>query len=129
MKVANQILDGLTIRMDTVKKLQTHLDIYSESKPLSNGSLSGNTFCITGTLTRSRKEIALLIKSNGGKVVSSVSKNLNYLLAGDSAGSKLENAISLGVQVISESQLNEMLEIEMPAANVEENTQKSLMDF
>ena len=129
VKVANQILDGLTIRMDTVKKLQTHLDIYSESKPLSNGSLSGNTFCITGTLTRSRKEIALLIKSNGGKVVSSVSKNLNYLLAGGSAGSKLENAISLGVQVISESQLNEMLEIEMPAANVEENTQKSLMDF
>ena len=129
VKVANQILDGLSIRMDMVKKLQTHLDIYSESKPLSNGSLSGNTFCITGTLTRSRKEIALLIKSNGGKVVSSVSKNLNYLLAGDSAGSKLENAISLGVQVISESQLNEMLEIEMPAANVEENTQKSLMDF
>ena len=129
VKVANQILDGLTIRMDTVKKLQTHLDIYSESKPLSNGSLSGNTFCITGTLTRSRKEIALLIKSNGGKVVGSVSKNLNYLLAGGSAGSKLENAISLGVQVISESQLNEMLEIEMPDANVEENTQKSLMDF
>ena len=129
VKVANQILDGLTIRMDTVKKLQTHLDIYSESKPLSNGSLSGNTFCITGTLTRSRKEIALLIKSNGGKVVGSVSKNLNYLLAGESAGSKLENAISLGVQVISESQLNEMLEIEMPDANVEENTQKSLMDF
>ena len=129
VKVANQILDGLTIRMDTVKKLQTHLDIYSESKPLSNGSLSGNTFCITGTLTRSRKEIALLIKSNGGKVVASVSKNLNYLLAGESAGSKLENAISLGVQVISESQLNEMLEIEMPDANVEENTQKSLMDF
>jgi DNA ligase (NAD+) len=129
VKVANQILDGLTIRMDTVKKLQTHLDIYSESKPLSNGSLSGNTFCITGTLTRSRKEIALLIKSNGGKVVGSVSKNLNYLLAGESAGSKLENAISLGVQVISESQLNEMLEIEMPAANVKENAQKSLMDF
>ena len=129
VKVANQILDGLTIRMDTVKKLQKHLDIYSESKPLSNGSLSGNTFCITGTLTRSRKEIALLIKSNGGKVVASVSKNLNYLLAGESAGSKLENAISLGVQVISESQLNEMLEIEMPDANVEENTQKSLMDF
>ena len=129
VKVANQILDGLSIRMDMVKKLQTHLDIYSESKPLSNGSLSGNTFCITGTLTRSRKEIALLIKSNGGKVVASVSKNLNYLLAGESAGSKLENAISLGVQVISESQLNEMLEIEMPAANVEENTQKSLMDF
>ena len=59
----------------------------------------------------------------------SVSKNLNYLLAGESAGTKLENAISLGVQVISESQLNEMLEIAMADANLEENTQKSLMDF
>jgi DNA ligase (NAD+) len=73
--------------------------------------------------------MALLIKSNGGKVVSSVSKNLNYLVAGESAGSKLENAIRLGIQVITESQLNEMLEINNTIINTEENTQKSLMDF
>jgi DNA ligase (NAD+) len=146
-KVASQILDGLAIRADTVQRLQSHLEIYSESKPLPNGSLVGNTFCITGTLTRSRKEIALLIKSNGGKIVNSVSKNLSYLVAGDSAGSKLENANRLGVEVINESQLNEMLEAEevtfsfnesqlnemLEAEEVtnisEENAQKSLMDF
>ena len=128
-KVANQILDGLAIRMDTVQRLQSHLEIYSELKPVSNGSLTGNTFCITGTLTRSRKEIALLIKSNGGKIVTSVSKNLSYLVAGDSAGSKLENANRLGVEVINESQLNEMLEAEEVTNISEENAQKSLMDF
>ena len=128
-KVASQILDGLAIRMDTVRRLQSHLEIHSEAKPLSNGSLIGNTFCITGTLTRSRKEIALLIKSNGGKIVNSVSKNLSYLVAGDSAGSKLENANRLGVEVINESQLNEMLEAEEVTNISEENAQKSLMDF
>ena len=128
-KVASQILDGLAIRMDMVQRLQSHLEIYSELKPLSNGSLAGNTFCITGTLTRSRKEIALLIKSNGGKIVSSVSKNLSYLVAGESAGSKLENANRLEVEVISESQLNEMLEVEEVTDMSQEKSQKSLMDF
>ena len=128
-KVANQILDGLAIRMDTVQRLQSHLEIYSELKPVSNGSLMGNTFCITGTLTRSRKEIALLIKSNGGKIVSSVSKNLSYLIAGESAGSKLQNANRLGVEVINENQLNEMLEVGEVTNLSKENSQKSLMDF
>ena len=128
-KVANQILDGLAIRMDTVQRLQSHLEIYSELKPVSNGSLTGNTFCITGTLTRSRKEIALLIKSNGGKIVSSVSKNLSYLIAGESAGSKLQNANRLGVKVINENQLNEMLEVGEVTNLSKENSQKSLMDF
>ena len=128
-KVANQILEGLALRMETVLKLQTHLEIYSESKPLDIGSLSGYTFCITGTLTRSRKEIALLIKSNGGKVVTSVSKNLDYLVAGESAGSKLVTANKLGVQVIDEEQLNDMLEQDDELNVKRENTQKSLMDF
>ena len=128
-KVANQILEGLALRMETVLKLQTHLEIYSESKSLDIGSLSGYTFCITGTLTRSRKEIALLIKSNGGKVVTSVSKNLDYLVAGESAGSKLVTANKLGVQVIDEEQLNDMLEQDDELNIKRENTQKSLMDF
>ena len=71
--------------------------------------MSGLTFCITGTLSRPRKEVSLSIKSEGGKVVSSVSGNLDYLVAGDSAGSKLEKANRLGVRVVSESELDELL--------------------
>ena len=72
---------------------------------------------------------ALLINSNGGKIVTSVSKNLSYLVAGDSAGSKLENANRLGVEVINEVQLNEMLEAKEVTNISEDNAQKSLMDF
>ena len=66
---------------------------------------------------------------NGGKIVSSVSKNLSYLVAGESAGSKLENANRLEVEVISESQLNEMLEVEEVTDMSQEKSQKSLIDF
>ncbi len=71
--------------------------------------MSGKTLCITGTLSRPRKEIALSIKSEGGKVVSSVSANLDYLVAGESAGSKLEKARALKVKVLDESELNELI--------------------
>ena len=73
------------------------------------GLLSGSSFCITGTLSRPRKEIALSIKSEGGKVVSSVSGNLDFLVAGESSGSKFDKANRLGISIISESDLDEML--------------------
>ena len=63
------------------------------------------SFCITGSLSRPRKEIALAIKNSGGKVVGSVSGNLDVLVAGEKAGSKLAKAQSLEVDVWSEEQL------------------------
>lgn len=78
-------------------------------------ALSGMTFVITGTLPNySREEMKNLIQSNGGKVVDSVSKNTNWLLAGENAGSKLAKANSLGVQVIDEDSLLKMLKMKQP---------------
>lgn len=75
-----------------------------------NGKLAGKTFCITGTLpTMGRKEAEALIEANGGKAAGSVSKKTDYLLAGEKAGSKLEKAQVLGVTVISEEELKEMI--------------------
>ena len=71
--------------------------------------MNGETFCITGTLSRPRKEIALSIKAQGGKVVSSVSGNLDFLVSGDSSGSKMEKATRLGVKIIGEDQLDDLL--------------------
>ena len=72
--------------------------------------LAGLTFVITGTLpTMKRDEAAELIKANGGKVSGSVSKKTSYVLAGEEAGSKLTKANELGVTVISEEQLLQML--------------------
>lgn len=77
----------------------------------SSDRFAGMTFVITGTLANmERKKAAELIEQNGGKVSGSVSKKTTYLLAGENAGSKLTKADALGVSVISEQQLLEMLE-------------------
>jgi len=66
----------------------------------SSGTLAGKTFCVTGTFTLSRDEIHAIIEENGGEVRTSVSGNLDYLIAGDNAGSKKEKAQSFGVTVL-----------------------------
>ncbi|MBL9189049.1 MAG: DUF4339 domain-containing protein [Opitutaceae bacterium] len=74
------------------------------------GVLAGKTFVLTGTLpTLSREQATALIEAAGGKVVGSVSKKTNYVLAGEEAGSKLEKARELGVPVIDEAGLRTLL--------------------
>lgn len=71
---------------------------------------AGMTFVITGTLPNmDRKQAAGIIERNGGKLSGSVSKKTTYLLAGENAGSKLTKANDLGVPVISEERLLEMV--------------------
>ncbi len=73
-------------------------------------TLAGLTFVITGTLpTMSRDEAKALIEANGGKVTGSVSKKTDYLLAGEKAGSKLAKAEALGVPVLDEAALVELI--------------------
>ncbi len=79
---------------------------------LDSNILAEKTIVITGTLpTLGRKEATELIEKNGGKCSGSVSKKTDYVLAGESAGSKLDKAVSLGVPVISEAELFTMLNI------------------
>ena len=80
------------------------------SSEKTGSALDGLTFVITGTLpTMGRKEATELIEANGGKVTGSVSKKTDYLLAGEEAGSKLDKANSLGIKVISEEELYQLL--------------------
>ncbi len=72
--------------------------------------LEGQTLVVTGTLSKySRDEIEELITRHGGRAAASVSKNTDYLLAGEKAGSKLEKAEQLGVKVISEDEFERLL--------------------
>ena len=72
---------------------------------------TSKSFVLTGTLpTMSRDEASALIKQNGGKVVGSVSKKTDFVVAGEAAGSKLTRAQELGIRIISEAELLEMIE-------------------
>ena len=84
---------------------------YQSARP-SGGALDGLTFVLTGTLpTLTREEAKRLIEIAGGKVSGSVSKKTNYVVAGEDSGSKLAKARALGVQVVNEAQLLELIKI------------------
>jgi len=76
----------------------------------SGGALSGKTIVVTGTLTKyTRDEINELVERHGGRASSSVSKNTDFVVAGEKAGSKLEKARQLGVRVLDEGQFDKLL--------------------
>ncbi len=80
------------------------------SDATTGGALAGKTIVLTGTLpTLSREEATAKIEAAGGKVSGSVSRKTHYVLAGEEAGSKLEKAKALGVTVIDEAGLMELL--------------------
>ncbi|MFH1370769.1 MAG: NAD-dependent DNA ligase LigA [Planctomycetota bacterium] len=79
-------------------------------KAKSKGKLAGKTIVVTGTLQNfSRQQIKETIRNAGAKVSSSVSKNTDFVLAGENPGSKLDKARQLGVRVITEKDFMEML--------------------
>ncbi len=85
-----------------------YVEPVEEEKP-TGGKLEGKSFLFTGTLSMPRKLAEKMVADNGGNIASSVSKNLTYLVAGESAGSKLEKAKKLGIPVLTEQEFAEML--------------------
>jgi len=76
----------------------------------TKGKLSGKTFVLTGTLLGyTRDEARRVIAHHGGKIAAGVSKNVDFVLAGEDAGSKLTKAKTLGLRVISEEEFNTMV--------------------
>ena len=98
---------------DNLKFLDELRDVGINPKSKSikrSDKLEGKTFVLTGTLpTMTRDEASALIKSHGGKTSSSVSKNTDYVLAGENAGSKLDKAQNLGVIILTENDFLEMI--------------------
>lgn len=88
--------------------------LWPESLPAeekTNGSLTDLSFVITGTLpSLTREQAEDLIKEHGGKVLSSVSKKTSYLLLGENPGSKYTNALELGIPILNEDSLKDLLQ-------------------
>lgn len=88
------------------------VNMEAEETETIDSAVSGKTVVITGTLpTLGRKEAAELVEKYGGKVSGSVSKKTDYVVAGESAGSKLAKAQELGITVLTEAELFVLLGI------------------
>lgn len=85
---------------------ELYMEITEEEK---DDSLSGLKFCITGSFSQPRDNLKKRLENRGAKFISSVSKNLDVLFAGEKAGSKLAKAQSLGVRVAYEDELMKLL--------------------
>ena len=97
--------------IDLIKKLKTAGVNMTELTEESDNRFAGKTFVLTGSLDNyTRNKAEEIIEKFGGKVSSSVSKKTSYVLAGEDAGSKLTKAETLGVQIISEQDFNEMIQ-------------------
>jgi DNA ligase (NAD+) len=82
-----------------------------EPAPVESLPLAGKTFVLTGTLpTMSREDAKAMLEAAGAKVAGSVSKKTDYVVAGAEAGSKLDKARELGVAVLDEAQMKELLD-------------------
>lgn len=95
---------------DLIEKLKAvGVNMQSDYEENTDNRFAGMTFVLTGTLpTFSRNEASEIIENFGGKVSGSVSKKTTYVLAGEEAGSKLDKALELGINVIDEEQFIEM---------------------
>jgi len=99
--------------LDLIERLKlagVKTEIGGESQANTNENFNGKIFVLTGKMENyTRDEAAKLIEERGGRVSSSVSKKTDYVVAGSDAGSKLDKANSLGVKVIDETQLAELI--------------------
>lgn len=106
-KVSISILNNLSNK-NFIKEINTLIDsgiIFEKSHRNFDGALSGFSFLVTGTLSIKREQAQAIIESHGGKLLSSVSSKLSYLVVGDDPGSKIEKARTLNVKIITWDEL------------------------
>ncbi|MDQ2863803.1 MAG: NAD-dependent DNA ligase LigA, partial [Bacteroidota bacterium] len=113
-KVSESIFDFFH-NTDNIKMLETlsgkGINMKGDKTEETGGVLSGQTFLFTGTLpTLKRSDAEKMVEENGGRILSTVSANLNYLVAGESAGSKLDKAAKIkSVSIIDEKEFLDMI--------------------
>jgi DNA ligase (NAD+) len=127
-KVAASIAEFFSERAnrEVIERLrEAGIDPHQARQEAVSNRLAGQSFVFTGTLARhSREGAGELVGSHGGKVVSSVSKNTDYVVVGADPGSKYEKARSLGVRTLTEDEFEALLEGKLVLAPTEADEKK-----
>jgi DNA ligase (NAD+) len=110
-QIAEELAEEPTRKLiERLRERGLRFELDESERRAEGGPLEGKTFVLTGTLPNmSRDQAGTLIKRAGGKVTNSVSKKTDYVVAGESPGSKLAKAEDLGVDVIDEDALRELV--------------------
>ena len=111
VQIAESLADERTAELiEKLREKGLRLELDPSELRQAGGPLEGKTLVLTGTLDElTREEAAALIKAAGGKVVNSVSKKTDYVVAGDNPGSKLAKAEKLGTEILDEAGLRALL--------------------
>lgn len=110
--IAQNIIDFFSdeYNQNEIQRLfECGVEIKDDTGATNEQKLNGKIFVITGTLSKPRNEFEKIIEDLGGKTSSSVSKNTDFVLAGENAGSKLSKAEQLNIKIINENEFNEMI--------------------
>jgi len=105
--LAQKIIDGINLRRDWIESILSQINLKFE---IRNLKLINSSFSITGTLSRPRQKLIEIIEDNGGKFLSSVTSNTNYLICNEKSNSdKYQTAIKLNIPIITESEFSNLL--------------------
>jgi DNA ligase (NAD+) len=112
VQIAESLADDATWALvEKLKGKGLRLEAAAAERRATGGPLDGKTVVLTGTLPElTREEAAALVKAAGGKVTNSVSKKTDYVVAGESPGSKLARAESLGTEILDEAGLRALVD-------------------
>ena len=107
--LAEKVFSGIQLRKSWIESILSQVELKHQSSPALK--LLGLSFAITGDLSQPRPKVIDIIEANGGKFVSAVSKNTNYLLTNEtnSLSSKFQTAQKLGIPIINETQFQQLL--------------------
>lgn len=108
--IINYFNDSKNINeINKLKELGINMKYLGSLNSKQNDLITGKIFVITGTLSKDRNEIKELLESFGGNVSGSVSKKTDVVIKGDNPGSKYDKAVSLGITIWGESELNDVI--------------------
>jgi DNA ligase (NAD+) len=126
-EISKSVIIGLKEFSSEITEILSFVNIIDKNK--STGGLNRKTFCCTGTLSLPRTKIHEMIEQNGGIVCNSVTKTLDFLIAGEDCGSKLDKAKKNGVSILSEQNFIDMIGVDYVEKKEDDSIKENIEDI